>query len=134
MALLLDEDYQKLDEIGVSYAEEDGQRFLVFKNYPLPDGLYKQADCDVLVVIPTNYNQAGNDMLWTKPRLTRMDGKPIPKTNEYGGSDSRLFEGQEFCRWSRHWNSGSSRWRSGEDDITTIQRRIEWALRHPDAQ
>ncbi len=134
MPLLLDEDYQKLGELGISYVEEERQRVLVLKDYPLPEGLYQQSHCGVLVVIPTNYNQAGNDMLWTSPRLTRVDGKPIPRTNEYGGDDNRLFEGKEFCRWSRHWNSGSSLWRSGEDDITTIQRRIEWALRHPGTQ
>lgn len=134
MQLLLDEDYQKLDELGISYVEEEGQRFLVFKNYPLSENLYEQSHCDVLVMIPSNYNQGGNDMFWTHPRLKRVDGKSIPQTNEYGGGDNRNFDGQEFCRWSRHWNNGSSSWRSGEDDVTTIQRRIEWALRHPDAQ
>lgn len=134
MPLLLDDDYHKLNELGISYVEDKGQRFLIFKNYPLPSGLYKNNQCDVLVMIPANYNQGGNDMFWTHPRLLRMDGKPIPQTNEYGGGDNRSFEGRDFCRWSRHWNQGSSYWRSGEDDVVTIQRRIEWALRNPDAK
>lgn len=133
MSLLFDEDYQTLNELGISYVEDEGQRFLVFKSYPLPENLYEQIHCDVLVIIPTNYNQDGNDMFWTNPRLIRKDGRPIPNSENYRGGDSRQFDGREFCRWSRHWRNPASRWRPGIDDITTILRRIEWALRKPDA-
>lgn len=131
MPLLLDEDYEALAEQGLTYCEDESQRFLVFQDFQLADGLYQQTSCDVLVAIPTNYNQAGNDMLWTYPRLVRADGKPIPATNDPGAGDNRVFQGREFCRWSRHWNQGASVWKPGKDDVVTILRRIESALRTP---
>jgi Prokaryotic E2 family E len=84
MPLLLDADYAELEEQGLAYREDAANRFFVLPNYPLPEGLYHQTHCDVLVIIPTNYNQAGIDMLWTYPRLTRVDGKPIPQTSGPG--------------------------------------------------
>ena len=135
MPLLLDEDYTALKERGVSFVEDEAQRFFVLKDFRLPDCAYEQESCDVLVIIPPNYNQAGNDMFWTNPRLVRADGKPIPQTNEAGGGDNRVFQGKEFCRWSRHWPQGRpSSWRPGQHGIVTILRRIDWALRKPDTQ
>ncbi|RLA46694.1 MAG: hypothetical protein DRR06_04370 [Gammaproteobacteria bacterium] len=134
MPLLLDEDYDALKERGVSFVEDEAQRFLVLQGYKLPEGVYSQECCDILIIIPPKFPQAGNDMLWTNPRLIRTDGKPIPKTDEAGTGNNKMFEGQEFCRWSRHWNQGSSVWRPGKDDIVTILRRVEWAFRNPDAQ
>lgn len=133
MPLLLESDYEKLEAMGLVFTEDEPNRFLIFRGYALQEGVYTVSECDVLVVIPANYNQAGNDMFWTYPRLTRADGKVIPNTCNPGGGDNRTFEGKEYCRWSRHWNRGGSVWRSGVDDIETIQRRVEWALQHPDA-
>lgn len=134
MPLFLDEDYKALKEREVSFVEDEAQRFFVLQGYKLPEDIYKQDYCDVLIVVPNNYPQAGNDMFWTNPRLVRADGKAIPQTNEPGGGDSRVFQGKEFCRWSRHWNHGSSVWKPGKDDVVTILRRIDWAFRRPDAQ
>jgi len=134
MPLLLDDDKDALNERRILFVEDEAQRFIVLQSYKLPEGLYKQECCDVIVVIPNNYPQAGNDMFWTNPRLIRVDGKPIPQTNEPGGSDNRIFQGKEFCRWSRHWNQGSSVWQPGKDNIVTILRRIEWAFRKPDTK
>lgn len=131
--LLLEDDYTALDERSIQYVEEAGQRLLVISNYPLPEGLYVQDKCDVLVVIPPNYNQDGNDMFWTFPRLVRADGQPIPQTHEPGMGDNRMYNGQEFCRWSRHWNKPPGSWRPGKDNVLTILRRLEWAFRNPDA-
>lgn len=130
MSLLLDEDYEKLAERGFSFEENEENRFFVFKNYRLPPGMYQVDECDVLVQIPGNYNQAGNDMFWTHPRLLRADGKPIPQTMDPSQGDSRIYLDQEFCRWSRHWADGN--WRAGRDDIISIQRRVDWALLNPD--
>ncbi len=134
MPLLLDEDYSKLKDRGLSYEESEQQRFFIFTQHQLLLELYTVATCDVLVVIPANYNQDGNDMFWTFPRLYRSDGKQIPATLDPGGGDSRIWKDREFCRWSRHWQSGLGVWRPGKDNIISIYRRIEWALRKPDAQ
>jgi hypothetical protein len=135
MPLLFDADYSSLKDRCISYEEAESHRFFIFTRYELRQGLYKVPDCDVLVVIPQNYNQAGNDMLWTFPRLHRTDGKQIPQTLDPGGGDNRICNGKEFCRWSRHWNaSGQGVWRPGKDGIISIYRRIDWALRNPDCQ
>jgi hypothetical protein len=134
MSLLFDEDYEKLEQRGFSWEEDPQSRFFIFKDYALPAGMYNVDKCDVLVVIPPNYNHGGNDMFWTYPMLSRKDGKAIPKINTPSMNDNRHYGGREFCRWSRHWHPNtSSAWRPGKDDIISIQRRIEWALKNPDA-
>jgi hypothetical protein len=134
MTLLLDTDYEELKACGLEYIEDEPNRFLILTNYQLADGLYQQKSGDILVVVPQRYNQDGNDMFWTYPRLVRADRKQIPATNDHGGGDNRAFNGKEFCRWSRHWQSGSSVWKPGKDNIVTILRRIAWALGNPDTQ
>lgn len=135
MPILLDSDYESLCGAGFAFEEDVAQRFFVFLGI-MPQGCrYTVPTCDVLVVIPPNYPQAGNDMFWTYPRLQRADGRPIPATMDPGGGDSRVWKGREFCRWSRHWDPSSpGGWRPGKDDIMSIYRRIEWALKHPDGQ
>lgn len=134
MALLLPGDYKKLEERGITFEESEAQRFFIFTVFALPKGVYAVDRCDVLVIIPPNYNQAGNDMLWTNPRLVRASGQSIPASNEPGGGDNRTWNGREFCRWSRHWASGPSVWRPGRDDILSIYRRVKWAFEHPECQ
>lgn len=135
MALLLDSDYERLREVGLTFAEDVTQRFFVFLGVRPPAGQYSEPICDVLVVIPPNYPQAGNDMFWTYPTLHRADGRIIPATSGPGGGDNRTWNGREFCRWSRHWQASAPvGWRPGKDDIISIHRRIEWALKYPDCQ
>jgi hypothetical protein len=135
VALLLESDYARLGECNLPYEEDSAQRFFVFMGVSLEKDLYTVVACDVLVVIPPNYPQAGNDMFWTFPRLRRTDGRQIPATRDPGGGDSRAYGGREFCRWSRHWNPSSpSGWRAGKDDIMTIYRRVLWALQNPEGQ
>lgn len=132
MPLLRDEDYEWLRANNISIVEVEASRFIIFMGVVLPEVLYTDDRCNVLVVIPANYNQDGNDMLWTDPRLKRKDGLPIPATTEKGGGDSRCHAGVEYCRWSRHWHQPPSVvWRQGMDDIRTIYRRIVTALEKP---
>lgn len=137
MQLLFDEDYETLQNSGLIYEEDELNRFLVIKNYPLNSVLYIFNDLpinevEVLVVIPANYNTSGTDMFWTHPFLRRVDAKPIPNIMEFGGEDARFFNGKEYCRWSRHYTADS--WSPKVDNIQKILSRIEWALKKPDAQ
>lgn len=133
MALLLDQDYENLRTNGIAVEEDAAQRFLVFTHVKPGGPGYNVPECDVLVIIPQNYPQAGNDMFWTHPRLQRADGQPIPQTLE-AGNDSRTYQGRLFCRWSRHWNEPPGQWRPGKDDVMSIWRRVDWALQHPDCK
>ena len=134
MPLLLDTDYAHLTESGIDYVEDESLRFLVLRKFLLPEGHYYEKTCDVLVMIPPNYNQGGIDMFWTFPHLSKIDGTAIPAMNQPGGGDNRFFESKEFCRWSRHWNKPPVMWQPGKDDVETIIRRIVWAFGNPDAQ
>ena len=135
MPLLFEEDYLRLREWGLTHEENEAQRFFIFINCQLSERLYTVERCDVLVVIPPNYNQAGNDMFWTFPRLHRADGRSIPAVLDPGGGDNRIWNGKEFCRWSRHWPpAGLGSWRPGKDDIISIYHRVVWALKRPDTQ
>lgn len=133
--MLLNSDYEILRNAGLAFEEDAGHRFFVFLGVRPREGQYNVPACDVLVVIPPNYPQAGNDMFWTHPRLKRADGRPIPATADAGFGDNRLWRGREFYRWSRHWSPSSpGGWRPGKDDVMSIYRRIEWALKYPDGR
>jgi hypothetical protein len=133
LPLLLDSDYDRLREAGIRFDEDEPNRFLIFLNLSLEGLTYNAAACDVLVVIPPNYPQGGNDMFWTSPPLLRADGRQIPQVLGLGGGDGRVWNGREFCRWSRHWDPSSpGAWRAGKDDVMSIYRRVDWALRHPE--
>ena len=135
MPLLFDEDYEILLNSGLSFEEDESNRFLILKNYPLKNGLYTFnnqpiGELEVLVVIPPNYNTSGTDMFWTNPSPQRTDGKPIPAIMPFGGGDARFFLGKEYCRWSRHYTPES--WTPKVDNVQKILGRIEWSLKNPD--
>ncbi|MGY3388319.1 hypothetical protein ACVWW6_000910 [Bradyrhizobium sp. USDA 3311] len=135
MALLFEEDYQVLTEAGLEYEEDEANRFLIIKNFPLKEGMYVAAaepvkTVAVLNVIPANYNTAGCDMFWVFPQLARADGKEIPAISG-PNQDSRIHKGVEYCRWSRHWNKQP--WKPKVDKVQKILDRLEWAFKNPDA-
>jgi len=79
MALLFDADYNLLRESGMEYEEDEAQRFLIVKNFPLYAGLYAHAgvaleQVEVLYVIPPDYNTSGGDMLWVHPAAKCVAG------------------------------------------------------------
>lgn len=133
MGLLLDEDYARLAEIGMEFEEDEKHQYLVFLKYQLPEEQYNVNVCSVLVVIPTNYNDAGIDCLWVNPCLSRKDSKAIPNVSAHGAGENHHYKGQEYCRWSRHWNNEQNNWKPGVSNIDTILRRLRWAFDHPDA-
>jgi len=132
MSLLTDEDYADLRDAGMAVEEDEANRFLIFKAFALPPGMYTVQAADILLVVPPNYNQAGNDMFWTYPRLAKSDGQGIINTNNPGDNDNRTHAGLEYCRWSRHWaDNMTSRWRPGRDNAMSMYRRVEDAINNP---
>jgi hypothetical protein len=133
MPLLLDADYEYLAANGIQIEEDESSRFLIFKAFPLPVGVYvsggeSRSVVDVLYVIPPNYNTEGGDMLWVHPELSRANGQPIPAASGTG-TDTRIYQGVEFMRWSRHWNNRP--WKPKVDAIEKIVDRLTWAFAHP---
>lgn len=136
MPLLFETDYRYLADNGMDYVEAEEPRFVIFKSFPLPAGIYVAdgAPCeavDVLYVIPPNYNTEGGDMFWVHPMPTRADGKPIPNVSG-PGQDSRTHAEVEYLRWSRHWNNRP--WRPKIDNVEMIIDRLTWAFALPDAK
>lgn len=75
MGLLFDEDYKILQESALEFEEDESQRFLVIKNFPLPPAIYVHngtpiEQVEILYIIPSNYNTSGGDMFWVHPALT----------------------------------------------------------------
>lgn len=132
MALLTKADYSKLEDMSLDYKEDIEHRFLVFQKFKLVPSLYQVDFCEILVVIPETYPAAGNDMLWTYPRLLRTDNLVIPGTipaeQDQASRDVRIFEGSVFERWSRHWSTANQLWRPGKDEISTIINRLNYVL------
>lgn len=131
--MLLEEDYEYLRDISQEYEEVEAQRYLIFKDFPLPESVYESAgltaiNVDVLIEMPSIYNNAGPDMFWTAPYLTLAGGATIKAAGQ--GSDTRTHNGVIFERWSRHW--GKAGWRPRQDCISTVVDRINWAFANPD--
>ena len=134
MSLLLDGDYEILENSGLQFVEDEKNRLFIIINYPLQEGLYISEGnpinhIEVLVKIPDNYNTSGTDMLWTYPSISRVDKGPMPNVSGYGDRNNICFNNKEYCRWSRHYEGGS--WKSKIDNMDKILGRIEWALKNP---
>jgi hypothetical protein len=89
MSLLFDSDYEYLKETGQDCVEDEASRFLIFKGFPLPGGVFKVGEAarsvvDVLYMIPPNYNTEGGDMFWLNCKLERVDGQGIPNISGPG--------------------------------------------------
>lgn len=120
MPLLLSEDYEYLEKKNIRFIEFEAERYLIFEEWLLPEGQYSERSTSILVVIPNNYNDQGNDMFWACPPLVRKDGQTIPAVID----NEKKFQGKGWQRWSRHWSD----WRAGEDNVRTILRRISWCV------
>ena len=132
MALLLPDDYAHLNGQGVTHTEDEAQRFFVLRNFPLTAGLFQQTCVDVLIQIPSAYPDQGIDMYWTSPRLQLTSGAAIAATSDHGANENVVWNGHEYCRWSRHWEQyPDTKWRPGTDAVHTILQRIRWCLNHP---
>lgn len=129
MPLLLDEDYVRLKAKGLQWEEMPERRFLILKNFPLPEGQYTVSKADILVIIEARYPETGHDMFWTAPRLVRIDGGTIPQTENSGSRNNHTIGNIEYHRWSRHWHADmASHWIPGKSNVDTIIQRITWAL------
>ena len=137
MPLLFDDDYEIINHAHLEIEEDEASRFLVFKNFPLPNGMYTHNNApiktvEVLYIVPPTYNTEGGDMFWVYPPLSRADRSAIPNVNG-PNQDSRIHNGIEYVRWSRHWNR-TTPWKPKIDNVQTIINRITWAFKYPSAK
>lgn len=125
--MLLPADYLLLKEQGQEIEELPDQRFLIFKDFQLPEGVYTVEKTNVMVILEKSYPDAGHDMFWLCPILSLVSGMAIPQAD----NSIQNVNGVNYYRWSRHWNEPHTRWQPGKSDVNTIIRRLKWALHNP---
>src|SRR5947209_4992521 len=94
---------------------EDGQRiFLIFRDYPLPLGVYNVPKTDLLIFTTPHYPNAGFDMFWVSPEL-RLQNGGVPKS-----ADSiETYIGKTWRRFSYHPYNVRP-WSPSEDSVISF--------------
>lgn len=120
---LLDKDETYLQQCGLTWEtfEEGGRRWLVLRNFALPEG-YNYKLVDIAIDVPLAYPRAEIDMFHCLPHLTLKAGDTIGET-----SGRTIIQGQAYQQWSRHLN-GQTRWNPATDSVMTHMAVIEAAL------
>lgn len=121
--VLLEKDEAYLNERSLHWEtfSEGGRRWLLLRNYILPEG-YNHSVVDIAVDVPPSYPRAEIDMFHCFPHLTLKSGAAIGET-----SGRTAIAGQTFQQWSRHLN-GQTRWNPATDSVMTHLAVIETAL------
>lgn len=122
MSFLPPKDRAYLEDKGILFEEheEGGQKGVILKARPLPDGRFDAATVDILILLPSGYPDAAPDMFYLLPWVKLTNGNKYPRA-----ADQPLdFHGQRWQRWSRHCQD----WRPGADGIWTMLKRIEHAI------
>lgn len=122
MSLLPRTDVEYLAAKGYAYEERDenGQKAVILKARPLPEGRFDSAEADILILLPPGYPDCPPDMFHLLPWVKLTNGNRYPNA----ANQPVQFGGQSWQRWSRHNNE----WRPGVDGIWTMLKRIEDAL------
>jgi len=120
---LLDKDEIHLNERGLHWETfiEGGRRWLLLRNFLLPEG-YNQSAVDIAIDVPATYPRSEIDMFHCFPHLTLKTGRTIGET-----SGRTAISGQIFQQWSRHLN-GQTRWDPTTDSVMTHIAVIEASL------
>lgn len=122
-SFLPEKDRRYLADRGIAYeeVEQGGQKALVFRDYPLPAGVFDHPQADLLVLLPGGWPDTGSDMFYLFPWVK------VVRTGAYANcaDQPHTFGDRTWQRWSRH----SPEWRCGRDGIWTVLRRVDTALR-----
>jgi hypothetical protein len=120
---LLDVDKTYLDGLGFDWETRntDGHRWLIIRDYPVPDG-YTAETTAMALMIPPSYPQAEIDMFYVYPPLQRRAGGTIPATQA-----TQTISGLPYQRWSRH-RGGVVPWNPQRDNIMSHLALVESSL------
>lgn len=122
---LLDRDEEFLDDcefLWETITGEDGQRWLMLRNYGLPEG-YNHSEADMAVLVPPTYPRAQLYGFFCYPSLKLADGNAISATND----GQEKIEGRDFQHWSRQLG-GEVNWNPEKDGVSTHVLLIKRAL------
>lgn len=120
---LLEVDETYLDGLGFQWEtrNSDGHRWLIIRDYPVPDG-YTAETTTMALMIPPTYPQAEIDMFYAYPPLQRKAGGAIPATEA-----TQSIGGLPFQRWSRHRGSVVP-WNPQRDNVVSHLALVESSL------
>jgi hypothetical protein len=83
--------------------------YLILKNYALAAGKYDREIVDVLICIPTGYNNSKLDMFYVDPEVRLAATGQHPEA----ASHFEVHAGRRWQRFSRHLTA----WRAGIDTL-----------------
>ncbi len=120
---ILEKDETHLDERGLYWETfmDAGRRWLLLRNFVLPEG-YNAQVVDIAIEVPPTYPRSEIDMFHCYPHLALKSGHEIPQT-----SVRTSIGGRSFQRWSRHLN-GQTRWNPATDSVMTHIAVVEAAI------
>jgi len=121
----LKQDLKILKDRGFSYdmTEEGSKVYIVFKDFPLPPGLYNMEKTNLIIFTTPHYPNAGFDMFWTNEGLTLKNGS-IPKQAE----NIEPHLGKRWRRFSYHPYSKKP-WNPSEDNVASYMGYVQQRLR-----
>tara|TARA_R110002096_G_scaffold312051_1_gene506319 strand:- start:3305 stop:3703 length:399 start_codon:yes stop_codon:yes gene_type:complete len=111
--ILPEEDMEFLNEYNSTWEAiiELRHKWLILNDYPVPEG-YNIKSTVLALRIDAGYPNSQIDMVYFKPALIRVDGKPIKALA------NQPLLGTVFQRWSRH-RTPLNPWRPGIDNLET---------------
>jgi hypothetical protein len=110
---LAEEDEECLAALGLKWEAiiENGTKWLVFPEYPIPEGYNHHVAAAALRIKPS-YPDDDIDMVYFHPALALTSGKSI------GQLSLLALDGKQYQQWSRH-RTPANPWRPGLDNVCT---------------
>jgi hypothetical protein len=110
---LAEEDEECLAALGLKWEAiiENGTKWLVFPEYPIPEGYNHRVAAAALRIKPS-YPDDDIDMVYFHPALALTSGKGI------GQLSLLALDGKQYQQWSRH-RTPANPWRPGLDNVCT---------------
>jgi hypothetical protein len=121
----LTKDLEFFKECGyVFQVTEDGQRiYVIFKDYPLPPGVYSLDKTDLLIFTTQFYPNAGFDMFWVTEELKLKNGNPPRNADSLEN-----YLGRRWRRFSYHPYTARP-WNPSEDNVVSFMGNVEKRLK-----
>ena len=121
---LAEEDEECLGALGLPWEAviENGAKWVVLPNYPIPEG-YNHRTATTALRIPPSYPDDQIDMVYFFPALALSNGRVI------GQLSPLAFDGKQYQQWSRH-RTPANPWRPGLDNVCSHLLQVDsWLAR-----
>ena len=117
--LLQEIDSLRKEGYTIEVQEDGGSIGIIFKDYPLPKGVWNKEKTDLLIIAQITYPNAQLDMFWVTPGLLLANGQ-TPKS----GDVQEIHCVTSWQRFSWH----PQKWNPAHDNITTYLELVTYRL------